>query len=415
MSARVPVCRSCSAPGLELFLSLGSMPLANSLLTKEDLDSPEPAFPLELAHCSACSLVQILETIPPDTLFREYLYFSSFSDTVVEHARQLAQRLVPERRLSDQSLVVEVASNDGYLLQFFQAARVPVLGIEPARNVAKAAIERGIPTISEFFGEALARELVGKGTRADVILGNNVLAHVPDLNGFARGVALLLKDDGVAMFEAPYVKDMIDGCEFDTIYHEHLAYYSLTAVKSLFERHGLSVVGVERTEIHGGSLRVSIAKNGRPAASVGALLEEEAGWRVGRIDAYRAFAERVQSVKSSLRSLLGGLKEQRKRIAGYGAAAKGTVLLNYCGIGPETIDFIVDRSPHKQGRYVPGVRLPIFSTERLLADRPDYVLLLAWNFSAEIARQQSAYLEQGGRFVVPVPEPRILQAREGVS
>jgi SAM-dependent methyltransferase len=389
------------------------MPLANSLLAPEDLGAPEPVFPLELTHCAACSLVQILETIPPETLFHEYLYFSSFADTVVEHARQLATRLIPERHLAENSLVVEIASNDGYLLQFFQAARVPVLGIEPARNIAKAAVERGIPTLSEFFGEALARELTGKGTRADVIIGNNVLAHVPDMNGFARGVALLLKDDGVALFEVPYVKDMIDGCEFDTIYHEHLSYYSLTAVKNLFERHGLSVVGVERTAIHGGSLRISIAKHGRAAPEVGALLEEEAGWRVGRIDAYRAFAGRVEELKASLRSLLADLKQQRKRIAGYGAAAKGTVLLNYCGIGADTIDFIVDRSPHKQGRYVPGVRIPIFPVERLLDDRPDYVLLLAWNFAAEIARQQSTYLQRGGRFIVPVPEPRILQPVEG--
>ena len=412
MNAPVRFCRSCSAPGLELFLSLGSMPLANSLLAPEDLGSLEPMFPLELTHCAACSLVQILETIPPDTLFHEYLYFSSFSDTVVEHARQLATRVIPERRLTENSLVVEVASNDGYLLQFFQAARVPVLGIEPARNIAKAAAERGIPTLSEFFGEALAGQLAGKGTRADVIIGNNVLAHVPDMNGFARGVALLLKDDGVALFEVPYVKDMIDHCEFDTIYHEHLSYFSLTAVKNLFERHGLSVVGVERTTIHGGSLRISIAKSGPAAREVGALLEEEAGWRVGSIDAYRAFAGRVEELKAELRILLADLKQQRKRIAGYGAAAKATVLLNYCGIGTDTIDFIVDRSPHKQGRYVPGVRIPIFPVERLLADRPDYVLLLAWNFAAEIARQQNAYLQHGGRFIVPVPEPRILQPAE---
>jgi SAM-dependent methyltransferase len=412
MNAPTKLCRSCSAPGLELILSLGSMPLANSLLAPEDLGAPEPIFPLELAHCAACSLVQILETIPPDTLFHEYLYFSSFADTVVEHARQLATRLIPERRLGENSLVVEIASNDGYLLQFFQKARVPVLGIEPARNIAKAAVERGIPTLSEFFGEALALELTGKGTRADVIIGNNVLAHVPDMNGFARGVALLLKDDGVALFEVPYVKDMIDSCEFDTIYHEHLSYYSLTAVKNLFERQGLSVVGVERTAIHGGSLRIAIAKNGPAAREVGALLEEEAGWRVGRIDAYRAFARQVEELKTALRSLLAELKQQGKRIAGYGAAAKGTVLLNYCGIGADTIDFIVDRSPHKQGRYVPGVRLPIFPVDRLLADRPDYVLLLAWNFATEIARQQSAYLQRGGRFIVPVPEPRILQPVE---
>jgi hypothetical protein len=412
MNAPARLCRSCSAIGLELFLSLGSMPLANSLLAREDLGATEPVFPLELTHCAACSLVQILETIPPDTLFKEYLYFSSFSDTVVEHARQLATRLIPERRLAENSLVVEIASNDGYLLQFFQAARVPVLGIEPARNIAKVAVERGIPTLSEFFGEALASELTAKGTRADVIIGNNVLAHVPDLNGFIRGVALLLKDDGMALFEVPYVKDMIDGCEFDTIYHEHLAYYSLTAVKNLVERHGLSVVAVERTAIHGGSLRISIAKSGPVARDVNALLEEEAGWRVGSIDAYRAFAGRVEELKAALRSLLADLKQQHKRIAGYGAAAKGTVLLNYCGIAADTIDFVVDRSPHKQGRYVPGVRIPIFPVDRLLADRPDYVLLLAWNFAAEIARQQSSYLQRGGRFIVPVPEPRILKLAE---
>jgi len=409
-------CRSCSASGLEVFLSLGVMPLANSLLSEEALAVPEAQYPLDVAHCPSCSLVQILETVPPDQLFRDYLYFSSYSETVVEHARQLASRLVPERRLDASKRVVEIASNDGYLLQFFREAGVPVLGIEPAVNIAKVARERGIPTVSEFFGEELARGLVAQGTRADVILGNNVLAHVPDVNGFVRGVRLLLKDDGIAMFEVPYVKEMIDRCEFDTIYHEHLAYYSLTSLVNLFERHGLVVTGVEQTSIHGGSLRVTAARRGAAtrSAAVELLLDEESGWGVERIDYYRAFSARVAALKDALLSLLGRIKETGQRIAAYGAAAKGAVLLNYCRVGSETIDFVVDRSPHKQGRFLPGVHVPILPVERLLTDMPDYVLLLAWNVAGEVARQQKPYLQRGGRFILPVPEPRIIAPGEFV-
>ncbi|MGH8246233.1 MAG: methyltransferase domain-containing protein, partial [Gammaproteobacteria bacterium] len=331
------LCRSCGGADLEPILSLGRMPLANALLTEEGLRRPEPVYPMDLAFCAGCSLVQLRESVPPDSLFREYLYFSSYSDTLLEHAREIAHRLIEERALTQRSLVVELASNDGYLLQYFRERGIPVLGIEPALNVAKVAQEKGIPTVTEFFGEKLARELVQQGKRADVIIGNNVLAHVPDLNGFVHGIRLLLKDEGMALIEVPYVKDMIDHCEFDTIYHEHLSYYSLTSLVPLFRRQGLALEEAEHISIHGGSLRLRAvpAEALRDGLRVTRLLAEEASWGADRREYYRAFASRVENLKQSLRTLLGQLKSRGKRIAAYGAAAKGTVLLNYCGIGTD--------------------------------------------------------------------------------
>jgi SAM-dependent methyltransferase len=402
-------CRSCGGKDLELVLSLGSMPLANALLTEKQLGEPETKWPLDLAFCPHCALVQITETVPPEILFRDYLYFSSYSDTMLKHASDLSDKLVQRMGLNSSSLVVELGSNDGYLLKYFARRGVPVLGVEPALNVAKVAEQSGVPTVVEFFGEELARSLGRQGRSATAIIANNVLAHVADLPGFVRGMGTLLKDGGRIIVEVPYVKDMIDRCEFDTIYHEHLCYFSLTALDELFRRGGLTVVDVERLPIHGGSLRVYAAHRAEERSrAVRDLLLEEDGWGVRHVEAYLQFGRAVEDLKSSLRSLLASLKSEGKHIAGYGAAAKATVLLNYCGIGKESLDFVADRSPHKQGRYIPGTHIPISGPERLLQDMPHYTVLFAWNLADEILKQQAQYRERGGKFVLPVPQATIV-------
>jgi SAM-dependent methyltransferase len=344
-------------------------------------------------------------------LFGEYLYFSSFSDTMLRHAEAVVARLVAERGLGPASLAAEVASNDGYLLQYYLRAGVPVLGVEPARNIASVAEGRGVRTVCEFFGAELAERLAAAGERADVVHANNVLAHVADLNGVVRGFRTLLKPGGTTSIEAPYVVDMVEGAEFDTIYHEHLCYFSLTALDGLFRRHGLVIWDVERLAIHGGSLRVFATPAGgapRPNDSVRALLAEERARGVDRAEFYLGFAERVGRLKHALLARLTDLKGTGKRIAAYGASAKGSTLLNYFGIGRETLDFVVDRSTVKQGRLTPGTHLPIRAPEALLDEQPDYVLLLTWNFADEILEQQAEYRRRGGRFIVPVPDLRVV-------
>lgn len=393
-----------------MVLSLGQMPLANALVRAEDAGTPDARFPLELVFCTGCSLLQITETVPPEILFRDYRYFSSFSETMVKHARAIATRLVTERKLGPNSLAAEIASNDGYLLKAYVDAGVPVLGIEPARNIAKVAEEKGVRTIAEFFGKELAERLAAEGKRADVLHANNVMAHVPDINGVVAGIKAFLADTGVFVTESPHVVPMIDHVEFDTIYHEHLFYYSLTAQKALYERHGLAIVDVEKLPIHGGSIRTFVQHAGaaKPSAAVEKLLEEEAKWGVASVAAYRSFADRVASLKTTLTSMLADLKKQGKTVAAYGAAAKGTTLLNHFGIGKDVLDFVVDRSTEKQGRLVPGVRLPILAPEALLEKKPDYVLLLTWNFADEILAQQKPYRDGGGKFIVPIPEVKVV-------
>jgi SAM-dependent methyltransferase len=404
-------CRSCGSRQLAPILSLGKTPLANALLSKEQLGQPELTYPLDLVLCTACSLVQITETVPAEELFGEYLYFSSFSDTMLQHARTLVDRVIAERHLGPNDRVVEIASNDGYLLQYYKRADVQVLGIEPARNIARVAQNKGIDTVCEFFGSEVASRLAGDGKRADVIHAHNVLAHVSDLNGVVQGFATLLAPGGMVIVEAPYVKELIDRTEFDTIYHEHLCYFSLTALDSLFRRHGLSITNVENVAIHGGTLRIfatPILENVVVSDSVETLLAEEAEWGANEPLSYREFSDNVEGIRTQLRAMLGDLKKGGQTVAAYGASAKGSTLLNYAGIGKETLDFVADRSTVKQGRYTPGTHLPIYPAEKLLEAMPDYVLLLTWNFADEILEQQSEYRTRGGKFVIPVPTVRLV-------
>ena len=406
----VVACRSCGGDLMEEVLSLGNQPLANSFRAPEDLAVDEPRYPLAVAVCRACSLLQLKYTVSPELLFSSYAYLSSTSSTMVAHARDLVQTVVERRRLGSDDRVIEVGSNDGYLLQHYRDYGVNVLGIEPAENIAREANERGIRTIHAFFGPELATTLRERRQLADVVHANNVMAHVPDINGFVSALVHVLQRSGRAIVETPYVVDLLDRCEFDTIYHEHVFYYSVTAIQTLVARHGLAVEAVERIPIHGGSIRVTLAHgdDATPDGSAERMVseEEERGMRDPR--AYRAFSSRVSSVRSRLRQLLADLKQEGASVAAYGAAAKGTVLLNVLGVDSETIDFVVDRNPNKQGRFMPGDRIPIRSPEELRRSNPQYLLLLTWNLRDEIMKQEAEYHRNGGQFIVPIPEPAIV-------
>jgi SAM-dependent methyltransferase len=404
-------CRSCGSSRLAGVLDLGKTPLADALLTEQQVATPSPTFPLELFFCADCSLVQIGETVPPDVVFdKDYPYYSSFIDAVVQNARENVRDVLSERRLGPGSLAVELASNDGYLLRNFVERGIPVLGIDPAPGPAEAARKGGVPTLCTFFGRDLAEQLRKEGRQADVIFGNNVLAHVADTNGFVEGIRILLKPDGMAVIEVPYVRDLIEKVEFDTIYHEHLCYFSVTSLSHLFRRHGLHLNRVKPLPIHGGSLRIFVEPTERMDESIRSMLAEEAAMGLTSQRFYEDFAHRVASLKSAVVGLLSKLRADGSRIAGYGAAAKGSTLLNYMDIGRDLIEYVVDRNTHKQGKFMPGKHIPIYPTEKLLEDRPDYVFLLAWNHASEIIRQQRNYVQQGGRFVIPIPEPQIVGA-----
>lgn len=402
-------CRSCRHEGLLPVLDLGMMPLSDGFLTESQLAQPDQRYPLEVAYCPECTLVQLLYTVPPVKLFCEdYPYYSSVSDALLAHSRKNAMNLIATRKLGPASLVVELASNDGYLLKNFVEQGIPVLGIDPAEGPAQVAQRIGVPTMIEFFGQDLAGRLRDHGTRADVIIGNNVLAHVADTNGFVQGIRILLKDDGVAVIEAPYLRDLIECCEFDTIYHEHLCYFSVLALDRLFRQNGLFLNDIERLSIHGGSLRLYVGRRENVQDSVRRLRRQERELGMDQPEYYRDFALRVGRIRQAMQDLLAGLKARGSRIAAYGAAAKGTIMLNYLGIGVETVAFVVDRNIHKQGKYVPGVRIPISDPARLLQEMPDHVVILPWNFKDEILSQQQAYRQRGGLFIIPIPAPAVV-------
>jgi hypothetical protein len=411
MTSPATACRGCGAPLPAPFLDLGPTPLANSYLHAEDLQRAEAFYPLQVHACAACLLVQLTEVQSPERIFEDYAYFSSYSTTWLQHAAAYASLMADRLGLDSRSLVVEVASNDGYLLRFFRERGIPVLGIEPARNVAVAAEAAGIPTLMEFFGSRLAQDLARTGRCADLLVGNNVLAHVPALDDFVDGLRTALKPRGVITLEFPHLLRLMAENQFDTIYHEHFSYFSLAVVQRIFSRHGLSVVDVDELATHGGSLRVYVRHRDDPTQQVsdrvGAVVAAETRAGLMTLEHYQAFAEQVRETKRALLEFLIAAKRKGQSIVGYGAPAKGNTLLNYCGIRRDFIDYTVDRSPHKQGRYLPGTRIPICPPARILETKPDYVLILPWNLRDEIAEQMAAIRDWGGQFVVPVPRAEV--------
>ena len=405
-------CRFCRTELRRTFVDLGRSPLSNALLTAEQLQDMEPHYPLHAYVCENCLLVQLAEFASPATIFADYAYFSSFSASWLAHAESYAARMSQELALGTDSLVVELASNDGYLLQYFRQRGIPVLGVEPAANTALVAEARGIPTEVAFFGVATARRLAAAGKAADLICANNVLAHVPDLNDFVAGLPLLLKPFGVVTVEVPHLLHLIAERQFDTVYHEHFSYFSLHVLDAVFARHRLRVFDVDRLPTHGGSLRIFAchAEQGARCRStrVDAVMAEEVAAGLTELGVYERFNEAVVDAKCRVLEFLIGARRAGKRVAGYGAPAKASTLLNYCGVGPELLAFTVDRSPHKQGRFLPGRQIPIYAPERIIAERPDYVFILPWNLKDEIIAQMAGVRDWGGRFVVPIPDLQVL-------
>jgi hypothetical protein len=404
-------CRSCGAP-VRSFLDLGSTPLANSFLKEDQLESDEPFFPLEVGFCETCTLVQLMHTVPPERIFRDYVYVTSTSSSITAHFRELARAAVERFALTPRDLVVEFGSNDGTLLRGFEPFGVRTLGVEPATNIAEIARSNGVDTVNEFFAPGVARRVRDEHGPAALMVGCNVVAHIPDLNATMEGVAALLADEGVFQMEAPYLLELLDRAEFDTIYHEHFFYFSLTALAHVLGRHGLRIFDVDLfPAVHGGSIRVSVCRQGaayEPTEAVARGLAREAGAGVDQFGTYAAFAQHVELIRERLLETLHELREQGAAVAGYGAAAKGNTLLNYCGIGPALLTYVADKNPLKVGLYTPGMHLPVVPAARLVEDGPDYTLILAWNMADEIVGEQAAYREAGGRFIVPIPEPAVL-------
>jgi 2-polyprenyl-3-methyl-5-hydroxy-6-metoxy-1,4-benzoquinol methylase len=407
-------CRLCGAGLKHSLVDLGKSPLCETFLDAQQIDQMEPFFPLHVLICDGCWLAQLKEYVTPDGIFTDhYPYYSSYSTSWVAHAKAYCEMMVKRRGLGADSFVVELACNDGYLLQHFPALGVSgILGVEPAANVADEAVKKGVPVRVDFFGKAVAEQIAAERGRADVVLGNNVLAHVPDLNDFVGGAAALVKPDGVITFEFPHLERLLEENQFDTIYHEHFCYFSATAIAALAARHGLKFVDVEELTTHGGSLRVFLAHEGEPSEAVKALLarEEAAGFKT--LEFYAGFEERVRRTKRRLLAFLIEAKEAGKRVAGYGAPGKGNTLLNYCGIGPDLVEFTVDRNPHKHGRFTPGTHIPILPVEAIDNARPDYILILPWNLKTEIVAQMAHVAEWGAKFIVPVPEAAVIDPRD---
>jgi SAM-dependent methyltransferase len=407
-----PTCRLCSAPLEYTFVDLGVTPLSNAYLRAEDLNAMEPHYPLKAQVCATCFLVQVQAFEPPERIFSDYAYFSSYSESWLQHASTFTDRVIDRFELDHCSQVVEIASNDGYLLQYFKAHDIQVLGVEPAANVAQAAIDKGIPTHVRYFGTETARQMAADGERADLIVGNNVLAHVPDLNDFVAGMKHLLKPDGVITMEFPHLLLLIQEHQFDTIYHEHFSYFSLHTAVQAFIRHGLVIFDVDRLPTHGGSLRVYGRHAGYSdlavSRSVNDLLSIERDSGLHEMRAYAGFQQAVQVTKRELLKFLIKAKQSGKRIAGYGAPAKGNTLLNFCGIRTDFIDYTVDRSPHKQGLFLPGTHIPIYAPDRIMETKPDYLLILPWNLKDEVMAQMAEIRRWGGRFLVPIPHVEVL-------
>ena len=404
-------CRFCHAELHRTFLDLGMSPLCESFLTEDQLNQMEPFYPLHAYVCEQCLLVQVCDYVAPESIFSEYAYFSSYSDSWLAHARRYTDAVIARLGLDHRSLVVELGSNDGYLLQFFVARAIPVLGIEPARNVAQAAVAKGVPTLVSLFGRMVASQLVAEGKRADLIVGNNVLAQVPDPNDFVAGVKQLLKAQGVVTIEFPHLLRLMEDNQFDTIYHEHFSYFSLLSANAIFRAHGLTLFDVEELPTHGGSLRIyacHVDDDSRPPTDrLSALLAREAAAGLNQLERYRSFPEQVHETKRRLLEFLIAAKRRGKSIAGYGAPGKGNTLLNYCAIRSDFLDYTVDRNPYKHGRFTPGTHIPIYPPDRIHETRPDYVVILPWNLKDEIMDQMAVIRSWGGQFVVPIPDVKV--------
>lgn len=405
-------CRACGASLEQIFVDLGTSPLANSYVSEDKADVMEPFYPLCVLLCSECWLVQLPAVTRPEDMFSDYAYFSSFSETWLRHAEDYVEKMVQRFGLNENHNVIEIASNDGYLLQYFLQRGIPILGIEPAANVAEAAVEKGIPTLVKFFGTETAKEMTAEGKAADLLLGNNVLAHVPDLNDFIAGMKIVLKPGGIITMEFPHLMRLMAENQFDTIYHEHFSYFSFLSVEQAFARHGITLFDVEELPTHGGSLRVygrHEKDETRPVAeNVAELRERELREGFDRLETYQGFAKQIEETKRSLLEFLIQAKREGKTVVGYGAAAKGNTLLNYCGVRTDFLDYTVDLNPHKQGHFLPGTRIPIYAREKIRETKPDYVLILPWNLKDEIASQMAHIREWGGRFVVPIPKVEVL-------
>jgi SAM-dependent methyltransferase len=403
------VCRSCGETRLTPILALGAMPLAHRLLTADQLDAREPSYPLAVVLCPKCALLQITDTVPQGELPCDVLdYVPLVSESVMHQAQELSAQILASQKLRPTSLVIDLGSQDGHRLRPYQQAGIPVLGIEPSVHAAEAARhDHGVPTLCKFFNRDLALNLAACGQQADVVHVHNVLPHVRDLHGFLAALGDVLKPSGVAVFEVPYVKDLVDNVEFDTIYHEHRCYFSLTSLAPLLDRHGLVVHDVEHVAMLGGMLRLFVGKSGEVSHRVQNLLAEEAAWGVDRATYYLGLCQRIEQLRNELMALLRRLKAEGRKIAVYGASAKGSTLLNYFKIGRDMVDFVVDRNTFKQGRYTPGTHLKIHSPDKLMQDKPDYVLLLSWNMADEILAQQAGYRKRGGQFIIPIPKVKV--------